>query len=201
MALGFSKKASKIIREKGIDFVMLDSISRSGFGDLNENRPVNAIIDCLNNLCPTWLALGHTPRASEEHVYGSIHFEAGADIVVQLMSEQKEIDLLGIAMQIVKANDIPKFPVETLAMEFDTLGLSNIRFAKKWEFPELASKRKTSLEEEILDYLSENSKASATQIANATGHSRSKISLLLNHNDKFVQLPKEGKEVLYGIRY
>lgn len=78
----------RAIKEHDVKLVILDSISRAGYGDLTENRPVNAIIDALSGLCESWWALAHTPRANEDHVYGGIHFEAGADIVVQLMSQQ-----------------------------------------------------------------------------------------------------------------
>ena len=96
-----------------VGLIILDSISRAGQGSLIEDRPVNAIVDTLNNLAPSWLALAHTPRSNESHVFGSVHFEAGADVVVKLLSERTE-DTLGIGLEIVKENDIGRTPKQIL---------------------------------------------------------------------------------------
>ncbi|GAH52583.1 unnamed protein product, partial [marine sediment metagenome] len=56
----------KAIKTNGVKLVILDSISRAGYGDLTENRPVNTIIDALSGLCKSWIALAHTPRANED---------------------------------------------------------------------------------------------------------------------------------------
>ena len=53
-----------------VELVVVDSISRTGVGDLNENEASNRGIDALNSLAPSWLALGHTPRDSTDHLFG-----------------------------------------------------------------------------------------------------------------------------------
>jgi hypothetical protein len=68
-------------------------------GDLTENGAGNKIVDALNGMAETWLAIGHTPRASAEHVYGTVHFDAGADLMVKLTSEQDEDGPLGISLE------------------------------------------------------------------------------------------------------
>ena len=35
-----------------------------------------------NSLCESWVAIAHTPRADASHVFGSVMFEAAADVVV-----------------------------------------------------------------------------------------------------------------------
>lgn len=191
----------KSIQEHDVKLIILDSISRAGFGDLTENRPVNAIIDALSSLCPTWLALAHTPRANEEHVYGSIHFEAGADVIIQLLSELKD-STLGIGFQVTKANDLPKVPLSIYALEFDTLGLTNARKARKLEFPSIEDKEKKSLDDVVMDYIleEETADATATQVAKALGCSRPYVANLLRNSGKFVQTRIIGKEVFYGIK-
>src|SRR5215471_4752019 len=67
--------AERFIATEGIECVLVDSVSRAGLGDLNNNTAVNQIIDTLNHLCPSWVALAHTPRSDESHLYGGIHFE------------------------------------------------------------------------------------------------------------------------------
>lgn len=187
----------RAIEKYKVNCVVLDSISRAGVGDLNENKPTNETIDTLNNLCPTWLALAHAPRADEAHIFGSIHFDAGADVVIHLISEQKETSL-GVALKITKANDLPHFPMEMLAYQFDQFGLQTVRKAKKAEFPALLEQRKVSMEEQIEDYLLEVGKASATQVSKATNRDRSNVSTILSSSDRFQNLGKEGKEVMYG---
>ncbi len=192
----------KSILEKGVGLLVLDSISRAGFGDLNENRPVNAIVDALSGLCDSWLALGHTPRASEDHVFGSIHFDAGADIVLQLSSCQTEDGTLGVALQITKANDIPIYPQQIWAYEFGECGLINVRRAKSGEFPELEAKQKRSMVDQIKDFIldQEGGAASATQIEAELGFNRANVSSALRSSGKFVFLRKEGRETLYGVK-
>jgi len=189
------------VRKYDIGFVLLDSVSRGGFGDLTENNPVNKAVDALNNLCPTWLGIAHTPRGNEEHLYGSIHWEAGADVVVMLSSELKDDGTLGIGLSVDKANDFStKQPQHTLALEFNHNGLSALRHAEKWEFPELASKHKVTMKEQVMDYLLDIGKASATDIAKETGLDRGKISTLLHNDGSFVMVERKGPSVLYGVR-
>jgi hypothetical protein len=47
-------------------------------------------------------------------MYGSVHFEAGADVIVQLLSEQLEDGTLGIGLQVTKNNDVVRTNLERL---------------------------------------------------------------------------------------
>lgn len=192
----------RAIKEHNIRLIVLDSISRAGFGDLTENRPVNAIIDALSGLCDSWLALGHTPRASEEHIYGGIHFEAGADVVVQLTSQQEEGGTLGIGFQSNKQNDIPPIPMTIYALEFSEIGLTNFRRAKPFEFPNIEERQKQSIDSLVKEYIleQETSDATATKIADALSANRSYVARMLRTSGKFVETRKEGREVYYGVK-
>jgi len=180
-----------------VGLVVVDSISRAGVGDLTENRPVNAIIDTLNGLCPTWLALAHTPRDNANHVYGSIHFDAGADVVVQLTSERKEMSL-GISLNVTKANDIAFPPTNMIAYDFDSFGLCGVRAPKRSEFLQLAAAN-ASLGDEVVDYLLVVSLATGTDIALALDKDRSTVSRLLSSDGRFRVQEKRGRDVLYGL--
>ena len=186
------------INEHDVKLVVLDSISRAGFGDLNDNRPVNKIIDTLNNTCDTWLGLAHAPRGDSTHVYGSVHFDAGADIVIQQVSEAHEKSL-GIGLNITKANDVGKKPMMVLGYEFDDIGLTKIWFPKASEFPELMLSRPVSTADEVHDYLSEVDKATAGEIAMSLGKSRSMISSILNSDDRY-EAGQRGRERVFGIK-
>ena len=190
------------IRQFKIKVIMLDSISRAGFGDLTENRPATTVIDALSSLCETWLALAHTPRQDEGHIFGSVHYDAGADIVVKLSSEVADSGTLGIGYEIVKSNDIRYFNQAIWTFEFDDNGLSSIRRARPFEFPEVESKTKKSTMDTIKDYIfaQDEADASATEIADSTGLNRGQVARLLCQSGKFVQTRKVGKSVFYGVK-
>ena len=186
------------IKEHDVKLVVLDSISRAGFGDLNDNRPVNKIIDTMNNTCETWIGLAHAPRGDSSHVYGSVHFDAGADIVIQQVSEARERSL-GIGLNIVKANDVGKMPMMVLGYEFDDIGLTKIWFPKASEFPELMLSKPVSTAEEVYDYLSEVDNATAGEIASSLNKSRSMISSILNSDERYVA-SQRGREKVFGLK-
>lgn len=190
----------RAIKKHAVKLIILDSISRAGYGDLTENRPVNAIIDDLSSLCDSWLALGHTPRASEEHIYGSVLFEAGADIVVQLRSQVIE-NKLGIGYEITKSNDLPQIKQKVFAFEFSDWQLTAVRVAKPFEFPEIEVKAKSNMLAEIKDFIlsQDSAEATATEIEEATGYNRANISKLLNHQSEFVKTRKSGKSQFFGV--
>jgi len=193
---------SKAIAKHGVELIVLDSISRAGYGDLTENKPVTNIIDSLSGLSKSWLSLAHTPRQNEGHLYGSIHFEAGADVIIQLLSQQKDDGTLGVGFQSTKANDIPPIPMSIYAMEFTETGLSDFRKAKSFEFPEIEEKRKRDtddlIEEFILDR--ETGDATASEIAEALGLNRSHLSTMLHGSDRYIQRRKVGRSVYYGVK-
>ncbi len=194
----------KAIREHKVGLVVLDSISRAGVGDLTENASGNRVIDALSSLCPAWLALGHTPRQSEEHLYGSIMQDAGADICIQLSSQTLDDGTLGVGWELTKQNDTGKRGQEIYALKFnDTTGLTECRKARAFEFPEIEAKGTQSMEQTITDFILEQdgADATATMIADATGFNRANVSHYLKGSGKFVQTRKGTKNsVFYGLK-
>lgn len=191
--------ARRAVQEHNVGLVLLDSISRAGMGDLTENNAVNRIIDGLNGLSETWLGIAHAPRGSDEHVFGGIHFDAGADVIVRLLSQQEEGGPLGVGLQIVKENDVGKQPQQILALEFTPLGLAGVRKARPGEFPDVESNRKMSLRDEVRDYLLGAGKASASELAEDLGRPRSNISTLLKRDVSFNVVERDGRHVRYGV--
>jgi hypothetical protein len=193
----------KAIQKYNVGFIMLDSISRAGVGDLTENTSGNRVIDQLNSLCPSWLAIGHTPRNSEGHLYGSIMMDAGADICVQLNSQTLDDGTLGIGWELTKQNDTGRKGQQILAFEFNEYGLSNIRKPKPFEFPEIEGKGHQSMEQVIIDFIQdqETADATATDIEKATGLNRANVSLFLNRSGKFqkTRVGYKGAQY-YGIK-
>jgi hypothetical protein len=195
-------QAKKDIKQYGVKFIILDSISRGGFGDLNENKTGNQIIDALNGLCETWAAIGHTPRASEDHLTGSMMFDAGADVLIQLLTERQNDGTLGLGFKMIKQNDIPEVPLKIFALEFDDLGVSKIRQSKPGEFVTIESQKRISsldtLKEWMLDQ--EGCQGTTKQAAEGTGLSYKTISDLFNHSGFFVRTVRDGKNQFYGVK-
>lgn len=192
----------RAIKHHGIKIIVLDSISRAGYGDLTDNRPINAMMDALSSLCDTWVALGHTPRADETHVYGGIMFEAAADVVIRLSSEATNPDTLGVGFEITKSNDMRSQDQVIWAMEFNETGLTGLRKAHPFEFPEVAGKAKKPMLQTIKDFILEqdDARAGATDIADATGLNRGNIAHLLAQSGQFIKVGQDGKKSLYGLK-
>ena len=197
--LGDVKEAIKrSVGETGIEVVLLDSISRAGMGDLTANDKVNGICDTLNNLCPTWMAIGHSPRGDDSHLFGGIHFDAAADVMVRLSSE-RQANSLGIGLDITKGNDLPDYPTEYLALDFDgEIGLTNIRHPKSNEFIDLTLSKGIKPIERIIDYLRETGSADASEIAEHTNLDRPNVYRYVK-SDTFMT-HKEGRKTLYSLR-
>lgn len=194
------RAAERFIADEGIEIVFVDSISRAGQGDLNDNQAVNKIVDSLNHIAPTWVALAHTPRSDETHVFGGVHFDAGADVVAQLLSEQEEGGPLGLGLQITKNNDTGRHPMWTMALEFNEAGLINVRRSRVGEFPGVEGGKKMTMRETLIQHLLDVGSAAAQEIANDTGFNRSNVAQLLSQDPVFVKAGRLGRAQLYAVR-
>ena len=192
--------AKKTIEKYGVGFTVLDSISRSGLGDLNENRAMNVIIDTLNNLCPTWLALAHTPRQDETHAYGSMMQDAGADVMVQLLSQLKGAQALGVGLQVTKANDMAPQSLTIYSYGFDTYGLKEARVAKPREYLDIEARRKVETIPAIQEYLLDMGPSTVEDIAEHLGKERSTVQRILAKTSTFTVKGHTGKAQLWDIR-
>lgn len=194
--------ARAVVAREGIDTVALDSLSRAGMGDLNDNQAANKSMDSLSSLCPTWITIGHSPKSRDDSVFGSQMFEAACDVSVRVLNEMKEDGTLGVGLQIGKENDIGKRPLQVWAMEFVETGLSRFRPASTGEFPEIDSRRKLTLRQEIVQYILDADEGLATpsMIAEALDRNRSLVSSTLQNAQYFVMVRQAGRERWYGVR-
>lgn len=192
--------ARAYIQRERIEVVLLDSISRAGFGDLKEDQPVNKLMDAMNGLVETWGALAHTPRADESHIFGSVHFDAGADIAVKMLTQPSDDGwAIGIGLSVTKANDgkVGGDPF-TYALEFDETGLRNIRPVKKGEFYSLTTGKPRSPEQLIREFLVSYGMASSGEINENTGVSAPEISRILGAVNWAIR-DRRGKQVFWGV--
>jgi len=187
--------------ERSIAFIGLDSISRSGGGELKDGDPANTIIDTLAGICPTWLAIGHPPKQNSNDVYGSTFFRAGCDVMVQIKAERQSVSVHGVGLHIVKANDVPYVPQMTLKATLSEYGLDEVTRTTSEKFPGTTVKP-PSLEMQIYDFLNELRRpADAGEIASGIMSNRSTVSAMLNSSKRFVIAEKQGRKALYGTRY
>lgn len=196
-----AERVRKAVRDEGIEVLCLDSLSRAGAGDLTENAPVNKITDLLNGLAPSWFALGHSPRGDDTHVFGSMMFDAAADVMVQLVSQvAREKWEVGIGLEVTKANDFLPPEMQVLALQFseEGLGLVGVRQASRREFGTLNTRQERSMPDAVFTYVTEHGEASPSAVADATGFNRSNVSTFLANDGRFVAR-KNGREMLYRI--
>ena len=202
------EKIDEIVRERDIEVVFFDSLTRAGLGDLNDNKPANNFSDLMNKIAPTWVAIGHVARRDQSHVYGSVMFENAADVMVALKShEDRNANKLGIRMDISKSNDAPKnVPPVWIRYDYDaqTNSLIGIGQTSEREFPDLATQviRQGSVPDQIEAYLTDEAqsgRASAATISTFLEKERPNISAILNSNPRFVKVGTEGRSVLYGL--
>lgn len=195
--------ARRFIQREGIELVILDSISRAGMGELNEGQTGSRIMDALNGLCESWIAIGHTPRASGDHVTGTMQFDAAADLMVKLSSEQEDDGPLGISLELTKRNDIPYYKPRILALEFNReVGFLGCREARRGEFPSIEEGRKVSALKQLKDWTLDqvNGLGDATTAATETGLNRATVAVLYGNREHFVAMGKDGRRALYGVR-
>lgn len=188
----------RTVTRDNVDLILLDSISRAGLGSLSEDVTATSIIDLLNNVAPSWIALAHTPAHSEDKTFGSIHFQAGADLEVQLKS-QKDDNTLGIKLTIVKENDIGKTIPLTLAYEFGAFGMEHVRYAGLNEFLTLDKPDDLSFNDEIYHILIKTGKADATSLAEELKVDRTRISKVFNEDPRIMEVGRVGRRVQYGV--
>ncbi len=194
--------AQRTLKKEGCAWIIYDSISRAGFGSMVSDDVANKIMDMLNALCPTWLALAHSPRADDSHPFGSQMFTAAADIEVQLRAQiAGDKKSTGISLEVTKANDAPTGSLGVHVLEWDEDGLAGIRKASVTEFADLAAEEKMSKEDLMIRLIRKVGRPmSGTAIADSLGINRSTVANILTAGRKFVFVKQEGKEALYGER-
>lgn len=190
--------AKRTVEREGVTRVIVDSLSRAGSGNLNDNEPANRAMDALNSLAPTWVVIAHAPKGDASSIFGSVMFEAAADLCVRVTTVAgADPSLLGTKFDVTKANDVPKARSQTWGLEFDTQGLKDYRKAQAGEFPDLEPA--ASVADQTHDYLLGAGKASATEIASELGVDRVAVAMALSRDKRFTRLGREGRAVLYAV--
>ena len=196
--------AKETVEKNNVGLVILDSLSRGGFGDLNQNDDSNRAMDYLNRLCPAWIAIAHTPRQDDSHVFGSQMFDAAMDIGVQVKRQKLPDGTLGIGFNVKDTNDTGSPPLRIMAYEFDAYGLVNVRDAHAGEFPDIEGESTSSPRtnrERVYDQFKKHSSTSAA-VARELGLNSGTVaaevkSLLLD--GQLIEVRRQGNSIYYGI--
>lgn len=173
---------------------IFDSISRSGLGDLTSNDTANGFIDLVNSTGLTWVGIGHTPRSDSEHLYGSVHYDAGCDLMVKVsggVNSTSEGSEHGLRLEVTKSNDTAAPPPNHYAMTFNREGFSGFRSARREDFVEWVDK--ITDKEKIIAFLADSGAVSGqdrislspANISNGTDISNKKISAYLSDTSLF----------------
>lgn len=195
--------AKEMITEHGVELFFLDSLTRAGHGDLNGNEEANKSMDYLNRLIPAWVAIGHTPRADDSHIFGSVMFEAAMDIGVNVRRQRLADGTLGIGLNVKDTNDTGVPPLRILAYEFDRFGLRNVRDAHPGEFSEIEETVQSARTpaDRILDQLGAFGEQTVTELAKDLAANPGTVHrevMRLLHAGKVRQTRKEGRSIFYG---
>ncbi len=193
------ERVGRAVEENKTEVLMIDSLSRAGYGKLIADEVANLAMDTFNRLCKCWLAIGHSPRGDATHTYGSVMFDAACDLSIQVSSQEKLDGSLGIGLQGQKANDIRRPGMTQYALRYDEYGLTEIRRAKEGEFPEIDAETRTGNYDLAKKYLGRVGEADAEQISAQLGVHRTTIIRTLN-NAQDVHSRREGKRLLYSLK-
>ena len=151
----------------------------------------------MNSLETAWLGLGHTPKHSQDTLFGSQHFTAGEDIGIKLSSQLKG-NVRGIGLKITKANDILIPPMEYIALEFDEHGLSKVRSTSTREFPALSGDAPPLTDHEAITAILSDGAMTVAAIAQSTGKTPASCrTTIFRHHDDYVKIP--GNPVKWGL--
>lgn len=196
--------AKEMIEENGVGIVILDSLSRGGYGDLNGNEEANKSMDYLNRLIPSWVAIGHTPRADDSHIFGSNMFDAAMDIGVNVRRQRLGDGTLGIGLHVKDTNDTGVPPLRILAYEFDGFGLRSVRDAHLGEFSDIEEKGQVArtLPERIVDQLGAFGEQTVSELAKDLtvnpGTVHREVVRLLTAGD-VRETKRVGRAIYYGL--
>ncbi|MEX0781271.1 MAG: AAA family ATPase [Dehalococcoidia bacterium] len=184
----------------GVELLIVDSLTRAGYGDLIDNQAANRAADALNSFGVTWVCLAHTPRGDDTHIYGSVMFDAAADVMVNLVGEEDTNGpKRGIQLTVTKTNYGKRPKPEVWAYTYSEDGLVDVCEAAQGQFSELDTRRQVKRVDRIAEWLLANGESDAGTIAEDLGLQRNHVSEALNTSPRFVRTRKDGKRQLYGV--
>ena len=183
--------------------VFLDTISALQTSEaLTDDRVPRMAKRLLDSLADTWVATAHAPRADSSHVYGSVHFEAMADSVIQAAPHEGDCQAR-VELSIVKRNTGPKV-ASAIVLEFepdgDALTAIHVDEATPRPAASAATPKGPSGSDRLLAALQEKGVPMTTaQLSEALGASLSSVGNYVSDLKGRIATTKQGKESLYSL--
>ena len=180
--------------------ILYDSISRVGMGSLIEDDVANGIIDLANGCSETWVALAHSPRGDANHQFGSVHFDAGADTIIRLTSQEKQ-GALGCCLRVTKSNHQGRVLPTFYSLTFNGDCLQGIKTASAEEWPELVDNKDVPPGDLIAAYLRTAGESKIADILKATGLPYMSADRIMKADHRFTAKSAEkGNAKLWDIQ-
>jgi hypothetical protein len=190
------------IHHHDIKFVVIDSLSQAGNGDMKEDTTAVDTLKILNKIGVSWLGIAHTPKYDDSVYYGNAMWEAGADVMLRHKAELNEDDdSINVLLEVTKANDMPIPKPMGLHYEFDSHGLSGMRLAESHEVASL-QEDKFSIEDDVLTYIGKHGESNLIDIAKHFDKSKNYMSEIVRglYKNKYIIATKvNNKEQYYGL--
>ena len=191
------------IKERDVKFVVIDSISRAGTGDMKEDRVATATIDMMKRFNVSWLAVAHTPKYDDSTYYGSSQYEAGADVMLRHGSDIVDgAGSIAVLLDVTKANDMPHPDPMGLHYSFDSSGISAIRTAHREETAALMDIERhlyRLIKEEMLRSTSGKTVSELSEFFSLQGAKIVEQIRIMKHNNEIISMGIRDNERIYGI--
>jgi|TARA_Y100000310_G_C20601316_1_gene773206 hypothetical protein len=183
----------RIVSEKGVYVAVLDSLSRTGLGNLNDNADANAVMNMMTELFPTSLVLAHSSKDKESKgTFGSVMFQAAADVEINVETHRiGQENTSWTEYQILKANDLGVRSKSWFAFEYidqydeddsriRTSRLSDIRIPDQMEIPDFGAEQHLTPLEKIIRALNDHGNLHVNDIADLTEIKANTVRSTLN---------------------
>ena len=186
----------ELVQNENIYLGVLDSLSRTGLGNLNDNADANVVMDILSDVLPSSLVVAHSPKGEEgkpgRGTFGSNMFVAAADVELNVATHRiGEANTSWTELQINKGNDVGDRKKRWLRIDYGERRdawdrrivshyIESIRTAEPSEVPDFEVEKHLTIEEKILRALDDNGPSDVNEIAELTSLKADSIRSTLN---------------------
>ena len=186
----------ELVQTENIYLGVLDSLSRTGLGNLNDNADANVVMDILSDVLPSSLVVAHSPKGEEgkpgKGTFGSNMFVAAADVELNVATHRiGEENTSWTELQISKGNDVGDRKKRWLRIDYGekvdawdrrivSHYIESIRTAEPSEVPDFEVEKHLTIEEKILRALDDNGPSDVNEIAELTSLKADSIRSTLN---------------------
>ena len=186
----------ELVQNENIYLGVLDSLSRTGLGNLNDNADANVVMDILSDVLPSSLVVAHSPKGEEgkpgKGTFGSNMFVAAADVELNVATHRiGEENTSWTELQINKGNDVGDRKKRWFRIDYGERRdawdrrivshyIESIRTAEPSEVPDFEVEKHLTIEEKILRALNDNGPSDVNEIAELTSLKADSIRSTLN---------------------